>query len=356
MSEGRDNLEINYFDLPEDEVLAHDLETREELREARDAKIASLEPFPFTEGQQALLEQAKEESIGYFRHKFQRLGFPESLLEPTPHIYFVKANTDSTSSVTGGENNVMTGTTVVYVDGDEDLLSLATTQAHELSHKLTRSELRFHWSEVTGGIKSATIVDGLKRARSDGVHFDALENGLATLDNVDIYFLSLQRLFPDLAQRHRDIVQRGPIEEELRMMNWSRFRPIPMLRADPFVSLCASTNPGDEPESFGFKRVGLETYRFIEEVCKTLGYSTLHATSPTQFTDSELIQKGRDILDYDRYTKSNEGLKAIVRIFGKENAKIIFKADDYGDYLVEAMDVVLGVQEKLDIPSNSTKR
>lgn len=189
------------------------------------------------------------------------------------------------------------------------------------------------------------VGSGLDRRHVGEKFFGGLENGLAYMDKADLYHLSsLQGIFPAEVHRRKELAANDTIASDYIRSIPSIYGAISRGDIEAFVSVVENARG----QRIQFDSIPIRNYRFIQEVCRTLGFvlSAGKAGSNGAYT-----QIGRDILDRDRYTGHTDGLKMIVHVFGRDRARQIFRVDDQYNHLDEAMQAVRETQRDFDLLS-----
>lgn len=335
-------------------------------------------PASLNEKERSLLQNATVETNRYLVQKFERLNISSTISFPQIS-YRSKSNDESK----GGFYNPNSGLVVVNIPPENrDFLATALTQAHEISHATAVQQLRIQWKkDDSGKIKErTTTVVGLTRSSDveklahpkNDVYpnstirlitdekklsrrfMDGLENGLAVMDSVDVYTQVLKDVFPEEAMDHEVQATKGNIESLLRRSDNTPFGPIDRKVIPAFLEIQTHKIPFLRKviQSARLNDQQLRNFIFITEVCRTLGHQVLTDTNELDFTNEQMIQTGRNILERDRYTGSTSGLKKLVKVFGLEKSKALFKADDREEGLYEAMAAVRARQRELGLPTS----
>lgn len=251
---------------------------------------------------------------------------------------------------------------IVIVNSIYDIIITGQILAHELSHAQTKSETRIDW-DYQGGeptkVREAKKV-GIEVIGRGETRAGAIENGLAVMDNVDFYYQVLSKMFADEVERRKqtNLLEKIKLERVLSNLNKSVYGPVTWVEAEPFRIKGRGRKEGAPTNIRPYKSLGvsgLKSYRFIQELCRIVGYEQTKRYGASQSLSIDLVSEGRKVLDRDRFTGSHEGLKMIVKIFGGKQAKTIFRAPHdlptFGEdaNFVKAMEVIKTKEQELGL-------
>jgi hypothetical protein len=320
-----------------------------------------------SEAEKVKIEQTKQASHKYFSNKFDRLRITKPSLHPIPEVIIAESgifkdhNARRKGYYDAISNFIVTSTT----PDRYDLLDTATTLAHEASHATTQHQARFTWQrqndekylqkrfvQRVGLGREANFYDNRKKEKRSHSFMRGLENGLAIMDQVDIYYQYLKDIFPKEAKRKTKWKKDSLFNAKILLpLEYSEYGQIPTNKIEPFIELQPVKLPLLKKDIFQTPEFGVQQFKFFlltREICRTIGYS-ITAYNHERVDDEQMIQKGRDLLDTDRYTNTTNGLKTLVSVFGKETAWKIFHLSDDFQNTDEAMTAVRATQQKLGL-------
>ncbi len=233
----------------------------------------------------------------------------------------------------------------------EDMLTVAMDTAHELSHAITGAETRIYWNAKNSSplpdLRGIVSMAGTESVNGKGEKIGgAVDNGLAVMDTVDIYNRTLKEMYPK--EHARRVKTKDAFTTKI---GWNKaFKPLSDDEKIPFIEhhklpipIIGSRFPIAHTRLSGFR------YQFIKELCRTVGYTQLSDAEKKRIGFSDLVERGRRVLDRSRYLRDNSGLRAIVDAFGPEAAKTIFSADDHDGNLEAAFRKIEARQQELKL-------
>lgn len=355
MSEPDSTLEIKHFGLKPGQIAEKDALVRSVQKELDQEKTRDAMSVKLSESEKKRLKQAELLTRKYFTEKHERILSANNPLLLPEVIY---------TPPTIGEHNVTLGAytsgsrvATVAIDRLRDLLSTATLAAHELGHASGKQQWRLQWSE--GELMHFIDIVGLDRRNLKQRFFAGVENGLNLMDQVDIYYLYHQRIFPYEARLRVKAANNEPVVQQVAHLDATVFGPIKKDQIAPFIS-SVELHQGRQKRPKKIVRIDtdpIKNYRFIQEVCRTLGFVESQKSRQVNNENEKLIQIGRDMLERDRYAGTTASLRDLVHIFGKDRARLLFSVDDHYNHLDEAMQAVRDTQNELGIyraiPNNS---
>lgn len=304
---------------------------------AIEKEVKTYRPADLTPEEHELLRQAEGRIHTYFTHKKGSLGLPSSLHWPLPEVSYVRSPIKvKGKSLADGAAFSALGFPLVYIDKTKDLLGAGITAAHELSHLATQRELWAYWKDQVKEkptITKAVVKTGAESIANQELLGSGIENGLAILDSVDTYYAALQSLFPKEARERKEALSSKHIQRELKRLDRSLFGPVDRSLIEPFLIFYPAPIVG---KLAMIDERSWQNARIVEELCRTIAYATHGA-----------IEEAKEMLDKDRFTGTHDGLREIVRIFGKEDALSLLRLKDDGKNLGQAMKLIRAKQRAL---------
>lgn len=300
-------------------------------------EVKKYHPADLTPEEHELLRQSEGRIHTYFAHKKERLGLPSSLQWQLPEVSYVRSpiKVKGKPDAAGVAFSAL-GFPLVYIDKAKDLLEASITAAHELSHLATQRELWVYWKDQLKSkptITKAVVKTGVESVANQEVLGLGIENGLAILDSMDIYYAVLQPLFPKEARERKEALTSKHLQRELKRLDRSLFGPVDRTRIEPFLVFYSAP-------IFGKLAMIYERHwhnaRVVEELCRTIA-SAKHG----------VIEEVKEMLDKDRFTGTHDGLREIVRLFGQKDALSLLRLKDDGKNLDRAMKLIRAKQREL---------
>lgn len=198
----------------------------------------------------------------------------------------------------------------------EDFDKLSTI-AHAVSHLSTRNkdEARQYMSSQDEHAPRRLWTKGAELVGNRQPLGGALEEGMATLDQVDFFNTYLQINHPQEYARRRQAAESLDIQKQVqKLMSKRLYGEISPLAIAPFIVL-----ESHHRRVRGTKIVptldviGLKRYLFARKMCEVLGKSL----APDQILGQDgAIQLGRDEIDKDRYLRTQDAHRKIVEAMG----------------------------------------
>ncbi len=298
-------------------------------------EVKKYQPADLTPDELQLLRLSETRIRTWLAKKMEDLGLPSSRLRTIPEVSYVRSpiKAKGKPDATGASYTTF-GFPLVHIGTPKDLLNASINTAHELSHLATQREIWTYWKDqgkTKPTISKAVAKMGAETIANRELLGNGIENGLAILDSVDIYYTALQELFPKEAQRRKEALSSKEIQRQMQRLDRSLFGPVDRLRIEPFLEFYAMPLSGTHA---AIHEKLWSNARVVEELCRTI--------SPQQ-----RIDHGRALLDKDRFTGHHDGLREIVRIFGPKDALSILRLKDDGRHLDGAMKLIHTKQYEL---------
>ena len=355
MSDPDSSLETKHFGIEPEQKAEKDNLIRIAHKEIDQQRKTEALPAKLSESERGILNRAEHYTRKFFLDKFVRLDLkPPANFATYPAVIYTQHAIKHFDPETRLHIGTSLGTyasgasfAAVAIDRLRDLLATAQTAAHELSHASGKQQWRIQWSE--GNLAHLVDTVGLDRRNREKRYFAGLENGLSLLDTVDIYYLYHQKLFPKEARLRKKIVTDQTITKDVRDLGVTAFGRIPTEIIEPFTSVVEIVKNHQKTTRVQIHSDAIRNYRFIQEVCRTLGFTQAQQSGYEDASDKKLVEVGRYILEKDRYTGSTVGLKMLVHTFGQQRARLLFSVDDRYLHLDEAMQAVRDTQKELGI-------
>lgn len=208
---------------------------------------------------------------------------------------------------------------VVYDRGDSDLLDVAGTLAHELSHS-TADERQY----IQQSPRLKEVLQDSDPVRSAG---RGLENGFALLDEFDLK-RKFAHLLPKEVKRRKDFLTSSK-KPFLRMEDISRYGQLS--EDEKLFSLKASSKPNwIRQHSINLDINLLKNYYVIRELCKKVGIKEAAAMGLEDVTEEDAFKIGRKKLEASRLGKGEDMISVLVDTLGTEAARKIILLQDIG--------------------------
>lgn len=355
-------------------VLNHIDEIRAQFREKVDQKEPAVE---LTNSERAILEEVQIAARCFFTNKAHSLQLSESQeshilerIKKIPYARFIKplskakhAHTETHGSW-DGDLNILS---IIKDDTISDLLNLGKIIGHEMSHASVYNEVRRYFEDektaadgeyglpVPIGKVERDGLDTVTESNKGNKHVirkaGALENGLAELDAIDFYYSILRQYFPQEFKKRANWKKDKDFQKRYAELCKTSFGALPLERIDPLMYIqkkrlplvgVVEFSPTADPNLNN-------QVRFTEEVCKIVGYSLTSEAERNTATSEDFFRKGRLALDRDRFSGTFDGTMKLIEIFGGKQIIPIFHADDLGNHLNEAMEVVNRKKQELGI-------
>ncbi|MEK9143522.1 MAG: hypothetical protein AAB481_02760 [Patescibacteria group bacterium] len=344
---------VRFIGLPIDTKQENLVQTRlgetilEEQARLREKEVKTYHPAYLTPEELDILRQAEQHIHTSLAHKMERLGVSPHSRTRVPDASYVRSpiKKKGKPDAAGGAYTAF-GFPLVVIDNAKDLLKASITAAHELSHLATQREIWTYWEEqgdkphITAAVAKLGAETVANRERLG----EGIENGLAILDSVDIYNTTLRSLFPKEAQRRKEALASKEIQRQIQQLDRSVFGPVNRSRIEPFLEFYAMPLSGTR--AIIHEKLW-HNARLVEELCRTIAFSTLQPSSVPSIPPQQRIDLGRALLDKDRFTGHHDGLREIVRIFGPKDALSILRLKDDGKNLDRAMKLIRAKQREL---------
>ena len=203
---------------------------------------------------------------------------------------------------------------VVYTNRPVADFDKYSTIAHAVSHLSTKNEVRQYMSSDKDA-PHQTWSSGAEVAGNKNTLGGALEEGMATMDQVDFFNTYLQINFPDEYAKRRRAAESKEIKKQVeRMVENRRYGEVNALTLVPFVVLETHNRPVLGPKVVAILDVvRLKEYLLARKMCDVLGKSL---AGDKIMRPDEYIQLGRDLIDKDRYLRTQDAHRGIVAVMG----------------------------------------
>lgn len=349
MSENK-NIEIKTFGLgPAEAKSARNQFTQEALSGIRKEELSKLQPAFLKPEELAQIRQVEQAVKEQLFAKMRRYGIPAEKLPQLPEIEYVQqidGESDPHGRSTSGHHMSLINLSIVLIDRNSEFFDNFGSIAHELSHASVRTELRLYPEKSDSN--SYAMASGIQVVgnRKDKLNF--VEEGLVQFDKVDFFNNYLKHHFP------------REYEERRKMLEWWIKRPhmAPSLKNPLFRDLnnpeyalpfYEKTKERGTPNMLiatlgaiiygkdylvarklggGQDNQGLQEYLFTRKLCEMIGKDMLQDDN-VDFDEEKTVQAGRDILDKDRYLRTGNAQRKIVKVLGGKTAKAIFQLEDH---------------------------
>ncbi|OGK19896.1 hypothetical protein A3C23_04310 [Candidatus Roizmanbacteria bacterium RIFCSPHIGHO2_02_FULL_37_13b] len=347
---GEGNIKVRSLGLtPDDQARVSTIFYRN-LPASRQRIIDELPKPELSDIQRAELLTIEVAARGFLVDKMRRLDIdkPESRL---PNIIYSAPSGEEDQSHAGYIRQLV-GLPVVMVHPDRiTSFDLGLTIMHELSHASTTTETRMDFRKADGDIAKVksnvpmgfAIAGGSEKSIGRGI-----ENGLAIMDEVDFFNGFLKDHYPKDYQRRVDGIGPKFIRDRTEKISHKRFgSPLTVEEYASFITLTDQRIPiiGKWIAVPGQNETLLKQYILTRELCRAVGRKIVSGDEEA-LPENQLVQKGRDHLDVERYKRENNAHRTIIDIYGGKDAKVIFKVDDHGVGIDEALRIVVGKESK----------
>lgn len=334
--------DIKIFGLPQerhDSVKVAALRAREDSAQE---KLAKLSPAKLSHEQRAQFSEIDTAADQFIFLKMTRLGIPEDkfpVFQPANYIHRPK----HAEGDTGGTFSRVSRIVSVYEKNPMmsffDILSIT---AHEKSHASVGQEVRFYFPNDES-ISSFATSQGAELVGNHQTLGEAIEEGLTIADEVDFFNLVLKDKYPVEYDKRIKWVQDYKIKRVIDSLDpkvWGNITPELIA---PFIIEAG-------PRMFGrpilptpvLSTLGsLKEYLFSRKLCELIGKDELGIEDESKTETEEVIQAGRDILDKDRYLRTHDAHRRIVKILGGEKAKALFQFKAHDPNIDQAMGLLV---------------
>lgn len=317
-------------------------EVQAEISEKAQSNLLRLTLSPERLAKVREVETAADE---YILSKMRRLGVPENKLPIIPHVQYAR-KPKGEFRATGGFHSPISHMVVVFEREFGDFFDTLSVIAHEKSHASVSSEIRLYFPEdKTEDLTSATA-SGMEVIGNRQNRASAIEEGMVIFDQTDFFNTFIKNKFPDECNKRLKWAMSGELRRrELRNIDQTLYGTLtPDLIAPfvlgtgptiPFIGISLYTPMLDTAE-----QVQLKEYLFTRKLCEIVGREASITTERSQIDTEEAIQIGRDILDKDRYLRTNEAHRKIVKVLGGKNAKALFQLRAHDPNIDNAMKIL----------------
>lgn len=336
------NTDIKVFGLPPEEhnqVRTFHQRFQKILTDERETFL----PWKLSPEQHAQARETEIAAKEYLLAKMRRLGVPEGKLPNLPEVQFA-LRPKGKYEEEGGNYFSTTNIATVFKGGlFNDFFDSFSTVAHELSHASVAREVRFYFPG--GKLDDLSLAGGMEIIGNRKRKASIIEEAMVILDEADFFHTFLKTRFPADYQKRL----RWSTPERLRRVGYqeidqSLYGELPAYLIVPFVTAVGPTIPvlGQSLHLPSLQPVSnLKEYLFGRKLCEVLGKDALGDKG--DIDTEEAIRVGRDILDRDRYLRTNDAHRRIVKIVGGRNAKALFELRAHDNNIDNAMRILVSI-------------
>jgi hypothetical protein len=333
------NIDIRVFGLPQEkhpDVVRIARQKASEIYVEEKSKLlpADLKPEALT-----ALRKVETAAHNFFRNKFTRLGLTTKDEIMFPEVHYAKREKNHKAKEGGykeaGYFEPYSGLCVVYPnEKGDDIFDSYSVIAHELSHGTVMGEARFNFPQDKTQTLQSSYAMGMD---IPGGNFIALgkgiEEGMVFFDQAEFFEQELDKIDPKEFDRRRQWAEtagKSVLSDDLAKIDQRLYGVITPKLIMPFINVI---KPGirilDKLKVPHLEVQALREYLFARKLCEVFGRRMQPPIG--MVTTEDVIKRGRDLLDKERYTKTGEAHRVIVGIIGGKNAKELFALEDHAD-------------------------
>lgn len=274
----------------------------------------------FSGDQQIIIGKSEQFIQDFYNQKLSDLGIPRDSDRKFPRSIYLRKMPHK--SMAGGYSAIL-GLIVIEANPEKnDLLVIATANAHENSHAVAKTKNFLFWNEKNGQIQleeTETVgMPSVVRRKDKAI---LIEEGLSEMDTADFFTKFADKIDHRVLEKRQGLRQNKIIKSILKRLNNSIYGRVDFDQALPYIWSEKYILPilGIKVSLPYFGEQNFKVLRVMQELCRTVGYET----SDSKKQEVDFVKVGRDLLDKSRIAGSREGLEKIVQIFGFQARKIL---------------------------------
>ncbi len=279
------------------------------IEEEKKKRIEGITLAELTPDQKARFETVEKAAAAFINAKLNRLELPSQKIEGV--IYATNHKKDRKE----GYYDPLVGG-VLYANKPVTDFDKYSSAAHLVSHLSTRSEVRRYMSAQDRNAPRQTWAMGSEQIGDKKVLGEAIEEGMAVLDQVDFFNGFLNAGFPDEFEQRQKLANSPDIKKQVEEAFSQRlYGEISSHEIAPFVVLETDHKShriiGARKPKPTLDVLRLQEYLFAKKLCVTLGKSISRGLPDS---DGQIMKLGRDLIERDRYRGTHDSYAKIVEV------------------------------------------
>lgn len=309
--------------------------------------LAKFPPVKLTPEQTTQVREVEGAAREHITAKMRRLGVSEDKIPYLPPVHYGKKqgrNDDERSGYYDYYNNIP----VVLVDSNlGDFFDVLKVIPHELAHSSVRREVRLYFSEkpLESAYAQGMEVVGGQRKKASGI-----EEGMTYMDEVDFFNTYLKEKYPQKYEKRREWSGSDRLKEEVGKIDQTLYG---LLTPDILTPFVAAVGPNLKLLGKSLQgplintKLAVKEFLFARKLCEIVGRNAANSENAVDVDTEEAISRGRDILDRDRFLRTGDAHRAIVKALGGKNAKAVFALGAHDEeHIDDAMRILVNASLK----------